>query len=367
MRKSSKTRKIIGIIALIMAVCMCFAGCGSPKANNNTNNNNQSSDTPAPKPSTAVSALNYTQEEIVKMANRSKTVLELLQALYPDNEVAENESNGYVFGNQNGITDGAKKILEVAAGSRTVIEFLEFLYPDKAIYRDDDNGYILEPLRDYLQKNNHDWSDVSNALLGIDVSKWQGDINWYQVASSGVKFVFVRVGFRGYADGTIMKDEYFDTNMQGAINSGIPVGVYFASKARNIKEAQEEVQWLLEQIKPYSSSITWPVVLDVEIQDETDRVSNLDIETRTQNVLTALEMIKDAGYTPMLYTNPKLLIPRLDYTKFESYSKWIAEYQNQPHYPYAFQIWQASEEGQINGIEGAVDINYSIVDFGAAK
>ena len=367
MRKTSKTKRIIGFMALIMAVCMCFAGCGSTENTSNNSNSSQSPDTPVQRPSSVVSALNYSQEEIVKMANKSKTVLELLQALYPDNDVAENGDNGYVFNNQSGITDGAKKVLDVAAGSRTVIEFLSFLYPDKAIYRDDDNGYILEPLRDYLQKNNHDWSDVSKALLGIDVSKWQGDINWSQVAASGVSFVFIRVGFRGYADGTIMKDEYFDINMQGALSSGIPVGVYFASKARNIKEAKEEAEWLLEQIKPYSGRITWPVVLDVEIQDETDRVSNLDIETRTQNVLTALEMIKEAGYTPMLYTNPKVLIPRLDYTKFESYSKWMAEYQNQPHYPYAFQIWQASEEGQINGIEGAVDINYSIVDFGANK
>ena len=361
MKNAIKTKKIISVIALCMALCMCLAGCGSPSSNNDTNTapvQGNSSDN-------KVSAFEFTEEEVAKMANTSKTVLDLLVQLFPDNGVYEDGSAGFAFKTQDGITDAAKEVIGYANRSRTVIEFLEFLYPDRAIYRDDDDGYTLVPLREYLQKNQYDWSDVSSALRGIDVSKWQGNIDWNRVAASGVKFVFVRVGYRGYADGTIMKDEFFDANMQGAINSGIPVGVYFASKARNVNEAKEEAQWLLEQIAPYN--ITWPVAMDIEIQDETDRVSNLDIETRTENVLTALQMIKDAGYTPMIYSNPKVLIARLDYTKFEDYSKWVAEYQNQAHYPYAFQIWQASETGSVDGIEGEVDINYAIVDFGTSN
>ena len=367
MKKDQKTRKIISVIALCLVLCMCFTACGSPAGNNNSSNSSQNTDTPVVRPSSPVSALNYTQEEIVKMANKSKNLLELMEALFPDYGVAEGEDGVLSFTETGGVTDGEKEVLKVANKSRTVIEFLSFLYPDRAIYRDDDDGYILEPLREYLQKNSYNWADLSRAIKGIDVSKWQENINWSQVAASDVGFVFVRVGYRGYVDGSIVKDEFFDTNMHGAINSNIPVGVYFASKARNIKEAEEEARWLVEQIRPYSSNISWPVVLDVEIQDETDRVSNLDIETRTNNVLAALSIIKEAGYTPMIYSNPRVLIARLDYTKLAEYSKWIAEYQNQPHYPYYFQIWQASESGTVAGIEGEVDINYSIVDFGAQK
>lgn len=365
MRKTDKTKRFLGIVALLMAVCVCLSGCGSTNGNNSSNNVPQNTDTPEVRPSSPVSSLNYTQEEIVKMANKSKTLLELLEALFPDYGVVENGDGTLAFSQQSGVSDGSKAVLDIANRSRTVIEFLEFLYPDRAIYRDDDDGYILEPLREYLQKNTYNWADLSKAIKGIDVSKWQGNIDWAQVAASDVEFVFVRVGYRGYADGTIMKDEFFDINMQGAINNGIPVGVYFASKARNVKEAQAEVEWLLEQIRPYK--LSWPVVLDVEIQDETDRVSNLDIATRTENVLTALNMIKEAGYAPMIYSNPRVMIARLDYTKFEEFPKWIAEYQNQPHYPYAMQIWQASESGQVSGIEGDIDINYSMVDFGASK
>ena len=359
MKTTHKTKKIITVIALLMAVCMCLAGCGSSKEN--TANQNQNSSTPQVPENTASSALNFTQEEIVKMANRSKTVLELLEALFPDSGIMEDGSTGYAFGAQHKATEAETKVLSLAAGSRSVLEFLENLYPDKAIYRDDDNGYQLEPLRDYLQKNSYNWSDLSSAIKGIDVSKWQNNINWQQVKASGVGFVFIRLGYRGYVDGSIMKDETFDANIQGATASGIPVGVYFASKARNTNEAKEEAEWIIDQLKPYN--ITWPLVLDVEIQDETDRVSNLDIDTRTNNVITACDMLKEAGYTPMIYSNPKVLIARLDYTKLEAYPKWVAEYQNLPHYPYSFQIWQASETGKVDGIEGDVDINYSMVDF----
>lgn len=295
-------------IVMLLSVCLCLSGCGSGSGSNGNSDSGNS----APKDRSTVD-LSY--EEVINMANRSGSPWEMLA----------------------------------------------YLFPDYAIYRDADNGYILEPVREYLKKNEYDWTDTSSALLGIDVSQHQGDIDWEQVKASDVKFAFIRVGYRGYVNGTIVKDERFDANIQGAIDSGIPVGVYFATKARNVREVKEEVEWIIEQIKPYE--VSWPVVMDFEIQDETDRVSNLDIDTRTEIARTACDAIKAAGYTPMIYGYAEMFIAKLDYTKLEDCSKWFAQYMNAPHYPYAFQIWQASESGEIGGINGNVDINYSMVDF----
>ena len=297
-------------IVFLLVICLCISGCGSGTNTNNTSN----SDTQ----NTEIKDSNITEltrEELVKLANRS--------------------------------------------GSSW--EFLAYLYPDFAIYRDADDGYILEPVREYLKKNEYDWTDKSAAHLGIDVSQHQGYVDWEQVSASGVKFAFIRVGYRGYASGNIVKDERFEANIQNALDNGIPVGVYFATKARNVNEAKEEVEWIVEQIKDYD--VTWPVVMDFEIKDETDRVANLDIDTRTEIAITACDAIKAAGYTPMIYGYAQMFIAKLDYTKLEAYAKWFAQYMNAPHYPYAFQIWQASEDGTIDGIRESVDINYSMVDF----
>ena len=302
-----RDRKRIKAVVLMLVLCLCLAGCGSENNSSNSGADNFSGN--------KTGSVELTFEEIVKLANRSGSPWEMLA----------------------------------------------YLFPDYAIYRDADDGYILEPVREYLKKNEYDWTNKSAALFGIDVSQHQGNIDWEKVKASGVKFVFIRVGYRGYVNGTIVKDEYFEANIQGAISSGIPVGVYFATKARNVNEAREEAEWIIEQIRPYN--VTWPVVMDFEIQNETDRVANLDIDTRTEIAKTACDTIKAAGYTPMIYGYAEMFIAKLDYTKLDDYSKWFAQYMNAPHYPYAFQIWQASEDGTVDGIEGAVDINYSMIDF----
>ena len=193
---------------------------------------------------------------------------------------------------------------------------------------------------------------------GIDVSKYQGEIDWNLVRGSNVEYAFLRLGIRGYESGAIVLDETFETNIQGATSAGVGVGVYFFTQAITVEEAIEEADFVLEQIAPYQ--VTYPVVLDVEdITDELARTKNLTKEERTEIAIAFLERIKEAGYTPMIYGNLKTFLVMLDMEKLEEYSKWFAYYTYPIYFPYAYDYLQYTEKGTVLGIEGEVDLNLS--------
>lgn len=196
---------------------------------------------------------------------------------------------------------------------------------------------------------------------GIDVSKYQGKIDWQAVAADGIEFAIIRLGIRGYGEeGNIVLDDMFHTNVQGAQAAGIKVGVYFFTQAITVEEALVEAQFVLEQISQYN--LEYPVVCDVEkVSASSGRMNKLSREQRTEVVLTFMDAIKDAGYTPMVYANMEMLSVLVDVEQFEEYHKWYANYGSTLYYPYNFSMWQYSEKGKVNGIQGDVDMNISFV------
>lgn len=219
---------------------------------------------------------------------------------------------------------------------------------DLSLLRTDDNVYSY-----------HD--ENYDSMFGIDVSSHNKDIDWKAAKASGVEFAMIRMGYRGYTEGGLATDEYFEKNITEASKQGIKVGVYFFSQAVNAEEAAQEAAYVIDAIQGYQ--IDMPVVYDMEFYpEETNaRANMLTKEERTHNAVVFLENIKNAGYTPMMYastgTYDQLFLPG----QLTQYPLWIAEYDNVCEYPYTFQIWQYSENGNAKQIPSGVDLNIAFI------
>lgn len=218
---------------------------------------------------------------------------------------------------------------------------------------------------DYLQ---YDASGISytgddNYIVrkGIDVSKWQGDIDWKKVKAAGYDFAFIRLGYRGYGeDGTLNLDATFHQNMQNARKHGIDLGVYFFSQAVNETEAIEEANFVIDALKNYKLQL--PVVFDPELINSADaRTDDVTGEQFTKNTIAFCETIKQAGYEPMVYSNMYWQAYLFDMTQLQDYPFWYADYEVEPQTPYAFSFWQYSDTGIVDGIEGNVDLNLQFI------
>lgn len=200
------------------------------------------------------------------------------------------------------------------------------------------------------------------SIPGIDVSEFQGDIDWQRVKEAGVEFAIVRVGYRTYGGGEINFDQKFAENLAGAEAVGIKTGVYFFSQAVSPEEAIEEADAVLDAIAPYN--ITYPVVYDWElIYDDDARTDNIPVETLTDSCIAFCERVKSEGYTPMVYQNKGTTLFKLDLPRLTEYDFWLAEYGSEPTYYYDYKIWQYSCTGKIPGISGDVDLNISFKDY----
>lgn len=193
------------------------------------------------------------------------------------------------------------------------------------------------------------------SFTGIDVSSHNQSIDWYSVKQDGIDFAMIRVGYRGAQEGILHEDAYFNTNMQAAIQNKIKVGVYFFSSAITEDEIDEEVNLVLNEIQNYK--IDMPIVFDMEEFEKGGRIDTLTQEQRTNLALRFCEKIKKAGYEPMIYGNMTWLYQNYDFEKISKYPIWLASYSSQCPMEDKFDIWQYSNKGQVNGIEGDVDIN----------
>ena len=203
----------------------------------------------------------------------------------------------------------------------------------------------------------------TEAAFGIDVSYAQDEIDWAKVKSDGVSFAMLRIGFRGYSEGLIVTDNFFEQNISGASEVGIDTGVYFFSQALNEKEAREEAKWVIETLKGYK--LTYPVVFDWEFYwgIEEARTNNMDSETLTSCAIAFCDEIEKAGYTPMIYFNMSLGYLYYDLSEMQKYDFWLAELGEPPIFHYNFQMLQYSHTGKVDGIEGEVDLNISFIDY----
>lgn len=203
--------------------------------------------------------------------------------------------------------------------------------------------------------------DVYTSRLGIDVSHHQGEIDWQQVKEYGITFAFIRIGYRGYGEsGSLNLDQRVFDNIKGAQAAGLDVGVYFFSQAINEDEAIEEAQTVIDALNGYM--LTLPVVYDPEsILDDEARTDDVTGAQFTKNTVAFCETIKAAGYEPMIYSNMLWEAFELDMEQLSAYEIWYADYEMLPQTPYHFLFWQYTNEAQVPGIEGEVDLNIQMM------
>lgn len=194
--------------------------------------------------------------------------------------------------------------------------------------------------------------------LGIDVSKWNGSIDWNKVKSSGISYVIIRCGYRGSTTGALIEDPTFRSNIKGATNAGLKVGIYFFSQATNEVEAVEEASMTLSLISGYK--ISYPVFLDVE--DSGGRGDKIDSGTRTQVINAFCQTIRNSGYTPGVYANKTWLQSKFSPGSINA-KIWLAQYAATPTYSGGYQMWQYSSKGSVSGIKGNVDMNLSYLGY----
>lgn len=256
------------------------------------------------------------------------------------------------------------------------VKFMRKMFPDKLVLKSD-GAFLYLPVDESIEENTYDYSRLEKedeffvykdgegeviSKKGIDVSKFQGEIDWKLVKEDGVEFAILRAGYRGYGNGKLVLDEMFMENLEGTKAQNIDIGVYFYSQATSKEEAMEEAEMVIEALRGYD--VTYPVVLDTELPSgDGARTDGLTNEERTEYILAFCEIIEEAGYIPMVYSNVNWFILKTDYKALSKYDIWLANYDSQPYFPYDFQMWQYSEKGQVNGIEGDVDLNICFKDY----
>ncbi len=200
----------------------------------------------------------------------------------------------------------------------------------------------------------------SSGSFGIDVSKWNGNIDWNAVKNSGVSYVIIRCGYRGSTTGALIEDPKFRANIQGASKAGIKVGIYFFTQAVNEVEAVEEASMVLSLIKGYN--ITYPVFLDVESSG--GRADGISVSTRTAVCKAFCQTIQNSGYKAGVYANKTWFNEKIETPSLTGYKIWLAQYAAAPSYSRTrYDIWQYSSKGSVPGISGSVDMNTSYMGY----
>lgn len=197
---------------------------------------------------------------------------------------------------------------------------------------------------------------AGESILGIDVSSFQGEIDWTQVRAAGFEFVIIRVGGRGYgAEGKLYEDAFAQANYAGAKAAGLQVGAYFFSQAISQDEARQEATYLLELIKDWELDL--PVVYDWEHISDEARTVGVDARMLTDCTLAFCRDVEAAGHEAMIYFNPDQFENRIFMEELTDYRSWLAMYSYRMTYPYQIDMWQYTNEGNVPGVEGPVDIN----------
>ena len=202
--------------------------------------------------------------------------------------------------------------------------------------------------------------------VGIDVSYFQGKIDWSAVKKDGIDYAMIRAGFRGYgSNGSLNEETMFAENVKDARAAGLEVGVYFFSQATNWEEGVREAQYTIGLIKKYD--ITYPVAFDTEASSSPTnegRADNISVQARTDATKGFCQTIESAGYNTLIYASPYWLQTKLDLSQLSNYKIWLANYtgatQEDPlkrpsNYKGEYVMWQYTSEGSVDGIGGNVD------------
>lgn len=199
-------------------------------------------------------------------------------------------------------------------------------------------------------------------IMGIDVSKWQADIDWKAVKNDGIDFAIIRLGYRGTLEGEIYLDSYFAQNMVGAHNAEVAIGAYFFTQAITVEEAEEEATYMVKQLEPYRDYVTYPVMIDIEAYENSRLdAALLSPEEKTEICKAFCEVIEEAGYTAGVYSNKYYWENYLNAEELDDYYVWMAHYTDKTSYAGHYDMWQFSSTGSVNGISGNVDLDVAYV------
>lgn len=198
------------------------------------------------------------------------------------------------------------------------------------------------------------------SLTGVDVSEYQKEIDWEKVKKDGVEFAMIRLGYRGYADGSLQLDARYEENIKAARKAGLEAGVYFVSQAVSTDEAIEEARYVLDNIR--GKHVTCPVAFDMEPVAEEERIGELTAEERTAIADAFCQIIEKNGYTSMIYGNPSWLNHSIDLSYLADRNIWLAHYTGSTAYPYSHVMWQYTDRGNVEGIPGNADLNLWMVE-----
>ena len=197
---------------------------------------------------------------------------------------------------------------------------------------------------------------TENTEIGLDISKWQGDVDFNALKEAGVEFVIIRVGTSSGINGENLVDSKFEQNINGANKAGIPVGIYFYSYANSEDRAISDALWVVEQIKDYKVDL--PIAFDWENWSFYNEF-NLSFFGLSSMADSFVKTVRDAGYEGMLYSSKNYLE---DIWFKGDYPVWLAHYTTKTNYEGDYEFWQLCNNGRVAGINGDVDINIRYLD-----
>lgn len=200
----------------------------------------------------------------------------------------------------------------------------------------------------------------SSGNRGIDVSKYQGNIDWGAVAASGINFAIIRVGYRGSVSGALIQDPNFKKNISGATKAGIKVGLYFFTQAVNEAEAVEEASMAMSLASGYK--VTYPIFIDTE-SASSGRANGLSKSARTAVVKAFCQTVRNGGYKAGVYASKSWYANQLNASALNGYCIWVAQYNSSCTYSGKYDMWQYSPKGSVSGIKGNVDMNISYTGY----
>lgn len=341
---------------------------------------------------TAIASTEILEEPETKITEESQTVSEVEETEATlENDAADNNSSSYIedlleqlkqkyenmFLNDDGYFEYTDENGVVHTYDPYDPELFKYLLDDEVVLSED--NYAIRPFNangsentvsPFTNQTYYHEDHVSNKIVrhGIDVSKYQGDIDWEKAKKAGVYFAFIRVGYRGYGEeGKIASDDYAKKNIQKAYDAGIKVGVYFFSQAINKPEASEEADYCINFLKNNNLKdyISLPVVIDYEYTSGSTkgRLENANLSRSTHQSICDrfVQDVRDAGYKGGIYANYQMLKNDMQPTSSSLYSNtqyWIARYNKETGYSNDYRFWQYSSKGKVDGISGNVDCNF---------
>ena len=200
------------------------------------------------------------------------------------------------------------------------------------------------------------------SVKGVDLSKYNGTVDFTKLKEAGVGFAMLRLASRGYGSGKISLDEKFVEYAQNAQVAGIQIGAYFYSQAVNENEAVEEANYIVGAISGFN--VKYPVAIDIErVSGDEARTDKLTNKERTSIVKMFCDTVKGYGYKPIIYASSEMLVGGLDLEELQDYDVWLADEKIPTEYPYRFGMWQYNTKGHIDGITGDIDLDISFIDY----